>query len=202
MAASLNFPEISIPALLILSLAGIMLLTGRDGRWLTLALGFQYIGVFLLVFLTWPLNLAVVKLVAGWMAAALLGVGLVGAPVHVFLEERFSPSGRVFRLLAAFMVSLTMLSVARRVSGWFPGVGMEMIDGTLLLVGFGTLQLGLTARPIRVILGLLTVLGGFEVLYAVLEKAVLVAGMLAALNLGLAMVGVYLISVPGAETNQ
>ncbi len=201
MATTLNFPEISIPALIILVIAGIMLLTGRDGRWLALALGFQYVGIFLLVFLSWSVSLAVVKLVAGWMAAVLLGVVLAGAPVNIFLEEHFSPSGRVFRLLAACMVSLTMLSVAPRASGWFPGVGMEVIVGSLLLIGFGALQLGLTARPVRIILGLLTVLGGFEVLYAALENSVLVAGMLAVLNLGLAMVGAYLINVPEAETN-
>ena len=201
MTTSLNFPEISIPALIILSLTGVILLTGRSGRWLSLALGVQYVGVFLLVFLSWPLSLAVVKLVAGWMSAALLGVGLGGAPATIYLEERFSPSGRVFRLLAAFMVGLTMLAVVPRVQGWFPEVGIEVLDGSLLLFGLGTLQLGLTARPVRVILGLLTVLGGFEILYAALENSVLVAGLLAVLNLGLALVSAYLVSAPGVEAN-
>jgi len=201
MTTSLNFPEISIPALIILSLTGVILLTGRSGRWLSLALGVQYVGVFLLVFLSWPLSLAVVKLVAGWMSAALLGVGLGGAPAVTYLEERFSPSGRVFRLLAAFMVGLTMLALVPRVQGWFPEVGIEVLDGSLLLFGLGTLQLGLTARPVRVILGLLTVLGGFEILYAALENSVLVAGLLAVLNLGLALVSAYLVSAPGLEAN-
>jgi hypothetical protein len=199
---SLNFPEISIPALIILSLSGIVILTGKDGRWLALALGVQYLGVFLLVFLAWPLSLAVVKLVAGWMAAALLGIGLVGAPNHIVLEERFSPSGSIFRLLAAFMVGLTMLAVAPRVSSWFQDVGIEIILGSLLLIGLGMLQLGLTARPVRVVLGLLTILGGFEVLYAPLENSKLVAGLLAVLNLGLAMVGAYLVAVSEAGTKQ
>jgi hypothetical protein len=60
----------------------------------------------------------------------------------------------------------------------------------------GFLHLGLTNRPLRVILGLMTVLAGFEVLYAALERASLVSGLLAAVNLSLAMVGAYLISAP------
>jgi hypothetical protein len=61
------------------------------------------------------------------------------------------------------------------------------------------LHLGLTTSPLRVILGLLTVLGGFEVIYAALEGSILVAGLLAAITLGLAMIGAYLISVSSLE---
>ena len=45
-------------------------------------------------------------------------------------------------------------------------------------------------------IGLLTFLSGFEILYAALENSVLVAGLLAAINLGLALVGAYLASAP------
>jgi hypothetical protein len=61
------------------------------------------------------------------------------------------------------------------------------------------LHLGLTAQPLRVVLGLLTVLSGFEILYAAVESATLVAGLLAAVNLGLALVGAYLLVAPGLE---
>jgi hypothetical protein len=60
----------------------------------------------------------------------------------------------------------------------------------------GLLHLGLTNRPLRVIVGLVTVLAGFEVLYAALVQAALVTGLVAAVNLGLALVGAYLITAP------
>ena len=56
--------------LLFISGGGILLVTSR--RLMTGLLALQYIGVFLLVSVSWPLEIAVVKLVAGWMASAVL----------------------------------------------------------------------------------------------------------------------------------
>jgi hypothetical protein len=42
-----------------------------------------------------------------------------------------------------------------------------------------------------VVLGLLTFLSGFEVLYAAMESSSLVTGLLAVVNLGLALAGAY-----------
>jgi hypothetical protein len=78
-------------------------------------------------------------------------------------------------------------------------VEMEQVWGGLILIGIGLLHLGLTAQPLRVVLGLLTVLSGFEILYAAVESATLVAGLLAGVNLGLALVGAYLLVSPGLE---
>ena len=49
------------------------------------------------------------------------------------------------------------------------------------------------------ILALLTVLSGFEVIYAGVESSTLVAGLLAGINLGLALVGSYLLVAPTME---
>jgi hypothetical protein len=57
----------------------------------------------------------------------------------------------------------------------------------------------MTTRPVKVIIGLLTVLAGFEVFYASVENSVLVAGLLAMVTIGLAAVGAYLISLPLLE---
>jgi hypothetical protein len=45
-----------------------------------------------------------------------------------------------------------------------------------------------------VTIGLLTVLCGFEILYASIENSILVAALLSVINLGLALVGAYLIN--------
>jgi hypothetical protein len=80
-----------------------------------------------------------------------------------------------------------------------PGIGLPVISGSLILMGLGLLHLGMTAQPFRVILGLLTVLSGFEALYAALESSVLVAAMLSVVNLGLALVGTYLLTARNPE---
>jgi len=61
------------------------------------------------------------------------------------------------------------------------------------------LHLGMTLQPLRVILGLLTTLLGFEVLYSVVENSILVAGLLVVVTLGLALTGCYLL-ILGEQT--
>jgi hypothetical protein len=70
--------------------------------------------------------------------------------------------------------------------------GFPVTNGSLLLIGMGLLHLGITARILPVTIGLMTVLAGFEILYASVEGSVLVAALLAVINLGLALVGSYL----------
>lgn len=176
----------------------LVLLLSEDWRSGVLALAGQYLGVFFLVWLSWPLETAVVKLVAGWMAGAVLGSTRLGLPSDLPGRVQFS-FNRVFRLLAAGLVILIVVSSAPGVRAWVPGVELEQVWGSALLIGMGVLHLGLTQRPFRVILALLTVLSGFEILYASVENSTLVAGMLAGINLGLALVGSYLLVSPLGE---
>jgi hypothetical protein len=69
----------------------------------------------------------------------------------------------------------------------------------MIMMGMGILQLGLTSIPFRTILGLLTVISGFEILYATMEESLLVVGLLAMVNLGLALTGSYILEVPAME---
>jgi hypothetical protein len=73
------------------------------------------------------------------------------------------------------------------------------VTGSALLVTLGLLHLGLTTSILRVVLALLTVLSGFEILYAAVEGSILVAGLLSVVNLGLATVGAYLLVAAAGE---
>ncbi len=193
-------------AVVLLVLAAITILISRDWRWALGGLAVQYLGVVILVGLQWPIGLAVTKLVAGWMAGTVLGITLLGqkpADRRVFPldEERSWPSGRVFRLIAGAMVMMIVISVSPQIATWLPGISLPQALGGVTLIGFGLLQLGMTAAPFRVVLGLLMLLSGFEILYAAMEISVLVAGLLAGVTLGLALVGSYLIGLAsGGET--
>lgn len=189
---SLGFPAISIPALAIIFVTSLLLLTGRDWRWMIAALAVQYIGVFLLVTLSWPLAIAAIKIIAGWMAGAILGTSHVAESLRS--EEKSWPSGRLFRFLASGLVWLVVLSAAPSMPEWLPQIGIERILGGFILIGMGLLHLGLTAHPLRVVLGLLTMLSGFEIIYAGLESSLLVAGLLAGVNLALALAGTFMLN--------
>ena len=76
------------------------------------------------------------------------------------------------------------------------------LAGGILLVEVGLVMLGLNARPLRVVLALLVLFSGFEILYAMVERSTLVAGLLALVNLVLALIGAYLHVAPHLETEE
>ena len=185
------FSVIAVLALLLTSAVNLVTL---DWRWSTAWLGVQYLAVFVLVSVAWPLDLAVIKLVAGWMAASILGVA--HSPlVDDQLPALSWPSGRLFRVLAASLVILTVLSLAPATVAWIPAVSLNQVWGAFLLIGMGLLQMGFSARPFRVMVGILTLLSGFEIMYAAVEPSALVAGLLAVITLGIALVGAYLLNL-------
>jgi hypothetical protein len=177
--------------LVVITSAGLLFV--RDWRWSTILLAVQYLGMFLLTLQHWPLGMASVKVVAGWMSAAILAMTSSGLPDDVEVEESSWPHGRLFRLFAAATVILITAVVTPSVDTIMADAGFPVTNGSLILIGMGMLHLGITAYVLRVVIGLMTVLSGFEILYATVEGSVLVAALLAVINLGLALVGAYLL---------
>ena len=168
------------------------LLIVRDWRWSIFLLAVQYLGVFVLTLQHWPLGMASVKLVAGWMSGAILGMTRSGFPSKEVDEQGIWPRGRLFRLFAAGIILLIVSAGTPTVDTIMADAGYAVTGGSLLLVGLGLLHLGITSSILRVVIGLMTVLSGFEILYSAVEGSILVAALLATINLGLALVGAYL----------
>jgi hypothetical protein len=181
--------------LMVVTSAGLLLI--RDWRWNIILLAVQYLGMFLLMLQHWPIGMASVKLVAGWMSATILGMTRSGLSDDSSAEE--SGRGRLFHLFAAATVVLIVAVVTPDVDTIMADAGFPVTNGGLLLIGMGLLHLGITARVLRVAIGLMTVLAGFEIIYATVEGSVLVAALLAVINLGLALVGSYLLIASNAQ---
>ena len=197
----MTIPAIAPLAAVWVGITAVILMVSRDWRVSVSALGAQYLGVFLLVALSWPLEYAVIKLVAGWIAAAVLGMGLMERSEAWEQEMAYGLSVVLFRLFVAGFVVLVVLSFLPEAADWFVLASQEQRLAGLLLVGLGLFHLGLTLQPVRTILGILTVLSGFEILYATMEVSFLVNGFLAAITLGIALVGAYLLVVPEMEAD-
>jgi len=185
----------AIVAVFLVMGSSLALLISQNWRRFVVGLSIQYLAVFWLVALAWPVGLAAVKLVVGWMAGAVLGAS--NPEVDLKYSNSGGISGSLFRLLAAGMVWILCFSIAPALTSWIPA-SMVILWSGLILIGMGLLQLGMTTRPLRVVVGLLTILSGFEVLYATVETSVLVAGLLTVINLGLALVGAYLLATQTA----
>jgi hypothetical protein len=162
------------------------MLLSDSWRWTIAGLAIQYLVVFLLVAQIWPIGLAAIKLVAGWLAGVLLS--MVNSPKQ--LEEPFlSPrSARIFRLFSAGLILMIVFAVTPSVNTLLPLPYHYLLIG-LMLIGMGVLQFGISQRHLRVILGLLTLLSGFEVIYSSLEGSALLAAILAAITLALGLIG-------------
>lgn len=184
---------LSSVALLLLAATSVSILLTRNWRWLSIFLAVQYVGVFLLALQHLPLSMATVKVIAGWMGAAILAMTRSNDDKT---EERgdLLPQGGFFHLTAAGIVGLIAFTAAPQVDALMGGAGEAVSAGSMLLIGMGLLHLGVTDEPMRVTVGLMTVLAGFEALYAAVENSVLVAALLAVINLGLALSGAYLMT--------
>jgi hypothetical protein len=192
---------IAFGAVILVGLTAMYILIGKDWRFCILALGLQYIGVFLLVDVSWPVELAVTKMVAGWMSGAILGIAMATITADQRNLDQTIKFGTLFRILAAIIITLTISSLVLHADSWFPMFERPILWGSFLLIGLGILQLSLATFPLRVVIGLLTALSGFEILYAAMETSTLVTGLLAGINLGLALVGAYLLVAPAMESN-
>ena len=185
-------------AVVIVAVTSAGLLLYRDWRWDIGFLTAQYIGVAILVAQHWPLGMAAAKLVTGWMTTAALAMTLTSLTPREEPAEGFWPQSRTFRLFMVGMIIVLAVAATPRLQQVLAGIGAPVVAGAIILTGVGLLQLGTSSQILRVVLALLTVLGGFEILYAALEGSILVAALLAVVNLGLGLVGAYLLnaSVP------
>lgn len=183
--------------------ASTTLLLSRDWRLSLAMLTFQYLAAFWLVAQQWPIGMASVKLVTGWMVIAALGMTQLSVKSGESEIEAFWPRGQSFRIFLAGIVALLSIAAATRIQTVIPGLSLQVIIGSLLLICMGLIHLGITSRVFRVVLGLLTALCGFEIIYAAVESSILVAGLLAITNLGLGLTGSYLLlSASSAEAEE
>ena len=210
----------AIFAVILVTATSVLLILFEDWRINIAALIVQYLGVFVLVSLEWPLSMAAVKLVAGWICGAVLGIAMTGlpqpdkqtnpedeigkgqdtGPLRGTFPSRARPFiGRTFYLLATLLMGLAVISQAGQALTFIPVARIEQLWGGLILIGMGMLKLGFTLQPLSSTIALLTGLSGFEILYASIESTPLVAGLLAGINLGLALAGAYLINAPRLE---
>ncbi len=198
----MNLSWLFIPAGLMLFAAEVNL---SRRQWLVnlIALAAQYLGMFLLLTLVRPPTLAAIKLIVGWMDTLVLYITLasVGEFYTLKAQQRLS-SGQIFRLLAGlFMIVFTIVFLPQIQSLFLMEGNQPLLlaaVGTMLL---GLLQVSMISEPFYIILGLLTFLSGFELLYAALELSLLLEALFAGINLGLALVGAYFL-VKDAEIEQ
>jgi hypothetical protein len=174
---------------ILLLVTGILLLLVRDWRISIGLLAVQYLAMFIVILGIWPFSVALIKMMVGFMVAAVLSTS--GTAQDAFREETLLPTGRIFRITLAGLILILVLSVAPQLNTMIAEVSISVMRCGLLSFGLGLAHIGISTRPFRIIIGILTILTGFEIIYAAVEVSFLVIGLLAGINLALALVGVY-----------
>ena len=187
----MSLASLSIIPVVLIGVTSVFILVSQNWRTSILALALQYLAVFWLVGLVWPLGLAAVKLVAGWIAGAVMSVSR--ADISSFEDSNPAISVVMFRVIAAGLVLVMVVSILPQAAVFLP-VQPPVLEGGIILIGIGLLQLGMSVHPLRIVMGLLTVLSGFELVYAGVETSILVAGLQALVTLGVALGGAYLLA--------
>ena len=181
------------PIALMLALgAAIALLLTSNWRFFLLVLAVQYLGVFLLVAVHWNVGLAAVKVVVGWMTVAILGSSDSGEEFQ--LPFSASKTGMIFRFITITIVGVLVYVFSSGFSAWLGIDESVALSGLLLSVG-GILQIGFSGSVLRRIVGILSVLSGFEVIFAPLSDSVLLAGLIAIVHLGIGLAETYWINL-------
>ena len=187
---------IPVLAFVLIVIAAMVILIFKDWRVNSVALGVQYLAAFALVMLSWPIGLAVVKLIAGWMATAAIATTCMRQKK---IESAPEPAASLFfRGMAGLLIIVVVFIVAPSLqANVFPRVELMILQAGLLLMGMSLMQLGMNSEPYLVVISLLSFLSGFEVIHAALELSTLLTGLFVLVNLGLALVGVYLVALGG-----
>ncbi len=192
-------------AVFIISLAAFITLLISDWRVSICCLAVQFAGVFLLAAQVWPLALAFIILIAGWLSGAILGMAVISLPRNPSTpgaartaRQRLNP---LFNLLAAVIIYMLVISLAPQTQNWLPMMGLEQSLSALTLICFGMLRLALDANPLSTAAALLSIVSGFEVIYATLTSAPFAVGGLAIITLSIALAGAYLLLAPSMEEN-
>lgn len=175
-----------------LALTATGLLLSRSWRISLGLLALQNLAAFFLMQKHWSLSMSAAMLLTGWMSAAALGMTRLNTKDDSEGDTSW-PQGGFFRLFASGLVLLAVTVGAGSLDSWMPHSAPDITWGASILVGLGFLHLGMTLQPMRVIIGLLTTLLGFELFYSIVESSILVSGLVVAVTLGLALEGCYLL---------
>jgi hydrogenase-4 membrane subunit HyfE len=199
----LAFEIIDIVAVTLIAFIALAILLSTEWRLSIGLLAAQYIAISILIGGTWPFLLSVTVVIAGWLGCAVLGMAMLNradvSPQAIREADGEPRINLVLNLLAASLIFLFVISFAGQVNQWIPAMDNRQSAIAFFLICLGLFRLSTNRRSLPTSIALLTVLSGFEILFARLTSSYLSAGLLAGVTLFLSLAGSYLILAPSME---
>lgn len=205
------------PAVIGVFFSAVLLVVSRDWRLNLMGLAAKYTFVALLMTQVIQPEMVALKALIGWLICLMFYLTeqqahsltrASGERADVTLEtwfegrvERWGRQGisaqGLFGLMAALLVAVVVQAVATSIP--LPEVPEEIALVSYLLAGLGILLLGLSEDPLRIGIGMLMFLSGFDLFYAALEHSLIVTGILGSLSFIIALGTAYLKTVQAAH---
>ena len=107
-----------------------------------------------------------------------------------------------FRVVAVVLGTVAAWIFVTQMGVAVPGLSLALNLAGVELILLSLISLGLTDEPMSAGIALLMLLNGFELLYAPVERSLTVAGLLAAVNFGVALAVSHLVWLRYAETER
>jgi len=144
---------------------------------------------FILILQIWPIALASVKLISGWM-----GVALMSATMASTTDSRnyeMQTSARVFKLMLAAFSWIVIAASVERLNSWLPITYTNLFIG-LVFFFCGIFYFSQEHEINGIAIGLLIFLSGFDVIYSSLEGSALVTGIYGLIIILVSIISSYL----------
>jgi len=184
--------------LVLLSIGLFWLVLSDSRRSIVVAYSVVVIIVFSINVQFWTFGFALSKLITALMAMLIL---ILSPSPSDLQEEMALRTGRLFRaagLLFFFLMIIFTIDESAR----FLSLSIDQTLSSLFILVSGFLLIGTAREPFNVIIGLMTMLVGFEIIYGSVEQSLLINGLLAAVFLFIAVIGSYLISSADSTDQQ
>jgi hypothetical protein len=194
-----------------LLIAAALLVILVNWRLLIVALALQYILVGLMLTRVVPIELAAVKTLVGIMICPVLYItarrvnwGRLEEEVEEDGAPAQRPQRRWWHILSAgwpvrAIVAVLALAISTGLASRSPlsivtdvPLSRDLTTGALSVMLLGLINAALAENPLKVGMGLLSILAGFELLYTAVEPTLTIVGLLGLTNLFLALAIAYL----------
>jgi hypothetical protein len=180
---------INIIPILILTAACIYIFITNDWRRILIAYAILYVCAFVIIAQYWSFTFSLVKLITGLMSLVVMGISINR---YYAIPEKKVKSELVFRLIALCLIFILVAFMVYRISNYL-SISLEIVLASVLLIGFGVFQLGVTHESYKLFLAILVLFFGFELVFSANETSLLVNGLLAVVTMLVALMGSFMI---------
>ena len=160
-----------------------------DWKWRMACLAVIQLIAFFLVVQIWPVALAVVKLISGWIGITIMSAALVSSSSFSAYEQ--NTSFKFYKLALIALTWMAVLVLVPQMSIWLPISYANMFCGLAFFL-CGILFFSIHADMTETLMGLYIFLTGFDVIYSSLEGSSLVTAVYAVILIFIAILGSFL----------